>query len=412
MEIKSDHSAELRTNAPASYARGMRLFRGAALASLLAGCGSDLLAPLDGATQDGALPADAGARDGPGGAALWSLGYYASWDPGQYPVSEIDWSGLTHIAIAFYLPQSDGSLQLLGNDPQVIADIVAGAHAHGVQVIASLGGADSGAAFEQATSSGTRSSFVGNIVSLVASVGFDGVDIDWEPLTHADEPAAIDLGGRIRAGHPGLLMTAAIGYVNPNLSVDLSGYPAIATAFDQLNIMSYGMAGAWPGWKSWHSSPIYRQDSATPLSIDSTVAAYVAAGVPKAKLGVGIGFFGLCYSPPVSGPDQPLGGSMIVASDGTMSYAHIMTHYFSSSARTFDPLARVPYLSFSSVQGPDGCTYISYDDEQSIAEKGAYVKAMGLGGVMVWEINEGYLASAAAGQRNPLLDAIRDNVLR
>ena len=58
-----------------------------------------------------------------------------------------------------------------------------------------------------------------------------------------------------------------------------------------------------------------------------------------------------------------------------------------------------------------GCTYISYDDEQSIAEKGAYVKAKGLGGVIQWEINEGYLSSAAAGQRNPLLKAIAASVL-
>jgi GH18 family chitinase len=41
----------------------------------------------------------------------------------------------------------------------------------------------------------------------------------------------------------------------------------------------------------------------------------------------------------------------------------------------------------------------------------AYVKAKGLGGVIQWELNEGYLSSAATGQRNPLLIAIRDRVL-
>jgi chitinase len=50
--------------------------------------------------------------------------------------------------------------------------------------------------------------------------------------------------------------------------------------------------------------------------------------------------------------------------------------------------------------------------EQSIAEKGAYLKAKGLGGVIQWELNEGYLSSAAAGHRNPLLIAIRDSVLQ
>jgi chitinase len=56
-------------------------------------------------------------------------------------------------------------------------------------------------------------------------------------------------------------------------------------------------------------------------------------------------------------------------------------------------------------------TYISNDDDESVAEKGAYLKSKGLGGVIHWEINEGYLASAPAGQRSPLLGATRDKVL-
>jgi chitinase len=148
------------------------------------------------------------------------------------------------------------------------------------------------------------------------------------------------------------------------------------------------------------------------MSIDSTVKRYLAAGVPAAKLGVGIGFYGLCYTSPVTGPDQALNGSTVAASDGTMSYANIMSSYYSASARQWDSLARVPYLSFSSAHAPDGCTYISYDDEQSIQEKSAYLKSQGLGGVIQWEINEGYLPSAAAGARSPLLLAVRDYVLQ
>jgi chitinase len=141
------------------------------------------------------------------------------------------------------------------------------------------------------------------------------------------------------------------------------------------------------------------------------VKLYLAANVPAAKLGIGIGFYGLCYSPPVTGPDQALNGSTLVASDGAISYASIVKNYYSADARKWDDLARVPYLSFTSAHAPDGCGYVSYDDEQSIAEKGAYVKAQGLGGVIQWELNEGYLSTAPAGQRNPLLMAIRNSVL-
>lgn len=252
------------------------------------------------------------------------------------------------------------------------------------------------------------SAFITSLVALIDG-GYDGIDIDWEPLEVADESAAIAIANQVRAQRPNAIMTMPIGYININQPGDLSGYPAIAAAYDQLNIMSYGMAGAWQGWKSWHSSPIYQQDSATPTSIDSTVTLYAGAGVAKAKLGVGIGFYGLCYTSPVTGPDQALGGSQLAASDGTMSYANIMGSYYSDGAHQWDSFARAAYLSFTSPQGSAGCTYVSYDDSQSIGEKAAYIKAQGLGGVIMWEINEGYMPGAS--EKNPLLAAIRDQVL-
>ena len=88
-----------------------------------------------------------------------------------------------------------------------------------------------------------------------------------------------------------------------------------------------------------------------------------------------------------------------------------MANYYSASARTWDSFARVPYLSFSTAHAPDGCGYISYDDEQSIAEKGNYIKTKGLGGAIQWEINEGYISGAPSGQRSPLLTAIGNQIL-
>jgi chitinase len=355
---------------------------------------------------------DAGVLDGGTATGLWSMGYYASWDATRYPISEIDWSGLTHIAMAFYTPRPDGSLSLMGGDASVEKNLVAAAHQNGVKAVASIGGADSQADFKTATASGTVAAFASRLVALLTTTGYDGIDIDWEPMDKADEPAIIDIATRIRQGKPEALITLPIGEINVNMQPDLTGYPAIAAVYDQLNIMSYGQAGAWQGWKSWHSSALYHTDSATPTSIDSTVKLYLAANVPAAKLGIGIGFYGLCYTSPVTGPDQALSGATVAASDGTMSYANIMTKYYSTSARQWDDLAKVPYLSFSSPQAPDNCTYISYDDEESIAEKAAYVKANGLGGVIQWELNEGYLSAAAAGQRNPLLKAIHDGFLQ
>lgn len=367
---------------------------------------------IGGAPSAGGTGTSSSAAGGASATGAWSMGYYASWQANQYPVSEIEWSGLTHIAMAFYTPASDSSLSLMGGDAQLPIDLVAAAHQHGVKAIASLGGADSAPAFRQVTAAGNIQKFIDSLVTLMQTFGYDGLDVDWEPLEQADEPVVIDLAKRLRQARPSAVLTIPVGYLNANFAADLTNYPAISAVYDQVNLMTYGMAGAWQGWKSWHSSPLFHEDSATPTSIDSSVRLYVDAGVPKSKLGVGIGFYGLCYSPPVTGPDQALNGATLVAGDGTISYASIVQNYYSTAARRWDSVARAPYLSFASAQSPDGCSYISYDDEQSIAEKASYLKANGLGGVIQWEINEGYIASAPPGARNPLLSAIASELLR
>ena len=43
--------------------------------------------------------------------------------------------------------------------------------------------------------------------------------------------------------------------------------------------------------------------------------------------------------------------------------------------------------------------------EQSIAEKGAHVKAHGLGGAIIWTIGQGHLPNAPVGSQDPVLKA-------
>jgi chitinase len=345
---------------------------------------------------------------GPAG-LVWSMGYYYGPESRIYPVSAVDWAALTHVAAAFYLPAADGSIdETLGLDaiagPALAHDLVSAAHAHGVKAIASIGGAQSGVAFQAATASGTLATFVTHLGNLLTQYGYDGLDIDWEPLGVSDQAAVIAIANGVRAAHPGAVLTLAVNYTNGNHPADLTGYPPIAAVYDRLNVMTYHMAGLFSGWKSWHTSALAYTDKATPSSVDDSVGQYLAAGVPAARLGFGIAFYGLCYTAPVTGPDQALGGTTIV--DTAMTYADIVANYDVAGARQWDALARVPYLSFASPSGPNGCTYVTYDDAQSIAEKGAYLKSKKLGGVIVWTINRGYM-----GGQSPLLEALRTSFL-
>jgi len=48
------------------------------------------------------------------------MGYYATWQVGQLAVAEIDWSGLTHVALAFYAPK--GKSLVLSNGTLTLPD--------------------------------------------------------------------------------------------------------------------------------------------------------------------------------------------------------------------------------------------------------------------------------------------------
>lgn len=342
------------------------------------------------------------------------MGYYTSWDDpangGFYAVSAIDWDGLTHVATAFYLPDGKGGWASGSFDSGTASAIISAAHAQGKKVLASIGGAGSGPMFEGSTQPSNMQTFVASLESLLA-MGYDGIDIDWEGgnlSAQQDQALQTSLIQALRQKSPNAILTLTAGVENENSPDDLSWYGTIAGQLDQVNLMSYGMSGAYPGWKSWHSSPLHwDHDSSTPTGIDATVAHYLAANVPAAKLGVGIGFYGECYTAPVTGPSQALGSSQVAASDNTMSYANIINSYYLAGAYHYDTAAEVPYLTLSG-NNAENCTYVTYEDSTSIAAKGAWVKAQGLGGAIIWAISEGYVASGATvQQQNPLLEATK-----
>jgi chitinase len=341
----------------------------------------------------------------------WVMGYYVGYLKDKMPISAIDWKNLTHLAVGVILPKADGSLNFdIAFNASERAAIVKAAHSSGRKAIAMIGGSDTGPQWLLASSGAARATFIANLKKLVQLEGFDGLDLDWEPLTVAQQPKALELTKDLRAALPKAILTfPADGIGNSNFPEDRSFYKQLAPYLDQLNLMTYGMSGAYDGWKTWHSSPLYSSDSAAPTSIDFALKGFLDAGVPAAKLGLGIGFYGLCYSPPATSPlEDTIGrsptGSSIIADDGDISYANIVNTYLPLGTRKWDATARVPYLSFSKASGPAKCGYISYEDEQSLLEKAKFSAAKGLGGVIIWNINQGYFAGKTP--TNPLLEVI------
>lgn len=344
----------------------------------------------------------------------WVQGYFVGYQRSLLAPEDVDFRAVTHLMIGRLRPLADGRLtrdfdidDVQG--PPWAASASAAAHAAGRKAILMIGGAGEiegwrGAA---ATPQG-RERLAAELQAAAEAFDADGFDLDWEPLDTGDRDDFLALVHAIRSRVPGAILTLPVGWINANFATPDPWWGEVAPLFDRINVMSYDMEWPADGWQSWHSSALHGESGTTPSSISSSVAFYRASGVPAAKLGIGSGFYGVCWRG-VTEPRRDPG--WIVGSDGQFSYATVVRDYLTPAARRWDADAHVPYLSSAAGLGPQGCTFLSYEDAQSLADKGAWAKAQGLGGLIVWTLAQGHLPDAPAGQRDPLLDAIRSGFL-
>jgi len=337
--------------------------------------------------------------------ALWVTGYYAGWMQDAVPPQALALASLTHVIHFSLVPRADGSLDAAENGLSAThaRAIVAAAHAARRRVLVSIGGAGTRGQFLGAWAPGTRSSFVANIVRFVAAHGYDGADVDVEPLEAGDAAAfqafVRALHDALRARDPDALLTAAVADAP-------AVYAPVQGLFDQLNVMTYDTSGPWPGWVTWHNSPLSNggarfPSTGAPLpSADSLIRAFVRAGVDRARLGVGIDFYGYDWSG-ASGPLQPIAG----VTTRTLSYAALLDRYEGRATLRWDAAASVPYLSLPSA-GSEPAHFISFDDARSGVAKVDYARREGLGGAMIWELAGGHRPRAPAAEREALLTAI------
>lgn len=340
----------------------------------------------------------------------WIAGYHVGYQRDLYPLSEVDFSALTHLMVGRVTPNANGTLTTHFDIDVVDGPIWAqqasnAAHAAGVKAVLMVGGAGEYAGWVGAAAPANRATFVSNLLATMDNLGFDGLDLDWEPIQTSDEANFLALAQALRQQRPNLLLSVPVGWVNANFAATPNPFfRDIAPLFDQINVMSYDMAGAWDGWQSWHSSALAGAAANTPSSVETSIEFYLRSGVQRTRLGMGIPFYGTCWRN-VNGP-RLFGGS-VVASDNALSYRNILHSYYSAGLRQWDALASMPYLGSSQAFGPQQCNFLSYDDEQSVAAKGAWARRNGIGGTIIWTIGQGYIPERPAGQRNPLLQAIR-----
>jgi chitinase len=345
----------------------------------------------------------------------WVTAYYTGWRQNRLPAEKIDFDAVTHLVHFAVVPRADGTIDAASNKltRANVESAVRAAHQAGKKILFAVGGRDSRAAFEGAMSAGNRDVFIAALIRFLRENRYDGIDVDMEDVVREDSrdyTAFInDLRERLDAISPRPLLTAAVLW-EPGLFAKLAG------RFDQLNIMTYDLAGPYPGWVAWHNGPLYGSvnfpNSKKSLpSADGLVKDFLAAGVAPAKLGIGLSFNGNVWSGAgMTGPGLPWSEPPQVKSLPyyALAAAYKITEYdYENPVYRWDFDAEAAYLSIPAGKGGGDGQFVSYANELTAEKMARYVRERGLGGMFVWDLAAGYRAEQPAGRRDLLLQAVK-----
>ncbi|HET6501219.1 MAG TPA: glycoside hydrolase family 18 protein [Amycolatopsis sp.] len=231
---------------------------------------------------------------------------------------------------------------------------------------------------------------------------FDGIDIDWEypnacgNSCDTSGPAAFaNLMSALRARFGGALVTAAIsGDGTSGGKLDAADYGGASQYVDWYNVMTYDYFGAWsPTGPTAPHSPLtsYSGIPTAGFFSDAAIQKLRSAGVPAAKLLLGIGFYGRGWT----GVTQSApGGTATAAAPGTYEAGIEDYKVVKTRCPATGTVAGTAY-------GFCGNEWWSYDTPATISGKVAYARAQGLGGAFFWELSgdtpNGELITAVAG---------------
>jgi len=292
------------------------------------------------------------------------------------------------------------------------------AHGVGVKAILMIGGVGDGNGFLRSTAPAVRPVFVKNLLDYLEQHDYDGVEVDWEDMLDTELAqfrltafiADLRAAARQRArwqGERKFIITAPGYALNMNYNTVADWKVQVASIVDQYNLMTYGMGYNATGWVTTTFAPLAGWKPRRPMDISSSIQAYVNAGVPRKKLGLGIGFYGLCYSLPATDIDQ----DVTPVDNWDVNWTYTKLHrkgFLANGTYKWVEDAKMGYRSYpEGYNGGEGktCGMVSYEDEASIAAKGAWVRHpdTAIGGAIIWLINHG----TTNGTDNPLLDAVK-----
>ena len=309
---------------------------------------------------------------------------------------------LTHINYAFANIRDGQVVEGFEHDAENLAALTGLRREHPeLQVLISVGGWTwSGGFSDAALTPESRARFVTSAVDVVRRHDLDGVDVDWEypgqpgiGNTYRPEDkgnftalmtelrGALDREGA--AAHRRYLLTFAAGASRTFITqTELDKLQAIV---DYVNLMTYDFREAGGDAAGHHANLFLNPADDRQQSTDRASREFLEAGVPAAKLVLGVPFYGRAWGDvgaDAHGLYQP--GSKPVERIDT-SYGQIAATLVGRDGfvRYWDPDAQAPYL-----WNADRRIFISYDDPESMRLKARYILDHHLAGAMFWQYSD------------------------
>ncbi|KAL2163919.1 hypothetical protein VTH06DRAFT_3131 [Thermothelomyces fergusii] len=332
----------------------------------------------------------------------WGI-YGRNYQPDQLPASK-----LSHVLYAFANLRSNGEVFLSdtyadlekhypGDSWNDVGTNVYGcvkqlfllkkANRH-LKTLLSIGGWTYSPTFPSAASTAEgRALFASSAVRLLADLGFDGIDIDWEyPANQQEAANFVALLKAVRSALDQYAAQYAPGYhflltiASPAGPSNYGHLPLgeIAGVIDFFNFMGYDYAGSW-STAAGHQANLYPTSDAnkTPFSTDRALSDYVAAGVKPSQIVLGMPIYGRSFQN-TDGIGKPFSGVGEGSWEGGVWDYKALPK--SGATVYLDSEAGATYS-----YNPSTRELISFDTADMVRTKVSYVKQKGYAGSMFWE---------------------------